>query len=61
MKIILDKPGERPKFYVAFEARKAEPVFSVHCWAALEFDTIEQAEKCKHQLRLLGFPVRIVD
>jgi hypothetical protein len=51
----------RPEFYAGFNSREATPTWTKHVWAAMEFQTIEQAEACVRQLKLVGESCRVVE
>lgn len=62
MKIILEEPSKKLKYYAGFASRAAQPIFTVHNWAAVVFESAEEAQHCLRQLNLLEYQgLRIVD
>lgn len=60
-RIVFEEPGRRVRYYCGFDSRKCVPVLSYHFWAAIQFDTQEQAETCNFQLERMNFRGRVVN
>lgn len=52
MKIIQETKNSL-RYYMGFNARAAQPMFTRHHWAATEFQSMREAEACVRQLSLL--------